>query len=89
MNTYGGVDVFLNSALVGGEWSASRPGRSSPREIAPGTHWTGGSVGPRIGMNGMEGRKIIFPNPPSSNPLACRITDCSIPALFTKITHLK
>jgi hypothetical protein len=34
MKTYGGVDVqthvFLTSALVGGEWSASRPGRVTP-----------------------------------------------------------
>jgi hypothetical protein len=26
MKAYGGVDVFLTSALVGGEWSASRSG---------------------------------------------------------------
>jgi hypothetical protein len=37
----------LTLALNGGEWSASRPGRFSPRETAPGTHWTGGWVGPR------------------------------------------
>jgi hypothetical protein len=34
MKAYGGVDiyihVFLTSALVGGEWSASRPGRFTP-----------------------------------------------------------
>jgi hypothetical protein len=34
MKTYGGVDVlihiFLTSALVGGEWSASRPCRFTP-----------------------------------------------------------
>jgi hypothetical protein len=34
MKTYGGVDVkihiFLTSALVGGEWSASRFGRFNP-----------------------------------------------------------
>jgi hypothetical protein len=39
MNTYGGEDVwihvFLTSALVGGEWSASRPGRFTPWERAP------------------------------------------------------
>jgi hypothetical protein len=38
MNTYGWVDVqihaFLASALFGGEWSASRPGRSTPGERA-------------------------------------------------------
>jgi hypothetical protein len=32
----------LTSALHGGEWSASRSGRFTPRERAPGTHWIGG-----------------------------------------------
>jgi hypothetical protein len=32
----------LTSALYGGEWSDSRPGRFTPREIAFGTHWIGG-----------------------------------------------
>jgi hypothetical protein len=45
---YGGVDlevnVFLTSALVGGEWSASRPCRFTPGEMSPGTYWIGGSV---------------------------------------------
>jgi hypothetical protein len=36
----------LTSALDGGEWSASRSGRFTPRERAPGTHWIGGWVGP-------------------------------------------
>jgi len=35
------------SALDGAEWSASRLGRSTPRERAPGTHCMEGSVGPR------------------------------------------
>jgi hypothetical protein len=38
MKTYGGVDVqihtFLTSTLVRGEWSASCPGRFTPRERA-------------------------------------------------------
>jgi hypothetical protein len=42
MKPYGGMDVyihdFLTSALVGGEWSASRLGRFIPGERAPGTH---------------------------------------------------
>jgi hypothetical protein len=37
----------LTSALDGGEWSASRPGRFTPRQRAPRTHWIGGWVGPR------------------------------------------
>jgi hypothetical protein len=40
--TYGGVDVqahvFVTSALVGSEWSASSPARSTPGERAPGAH---------------------------------------------------
>jgi hypothetical protein len=36
----------LTSALVGGEWSASRTDRFTSRERAPVTHWIGGWVGP-------------------------------------------
>jgi hypothetical protein len=32
-----------------------------PREITPGTHWTEGWVGPRTGLNDVEGRKILPP----------------------------
>jgi hypothetical protein len=53
MKAYGGLDVyihiFLTSALVGGEWSASRPAR-----FTPGTHWIGGWVGPRAGLDDVE-----------------------------------
>jgi hypothetical protein len=41
MNTYGGVKVFLTSALDGGEWSALRPGKITP---PPCTHWIGGTI---------------------------------------------
>jgi hypothetical protein len=46
MKTYGGVEVyvdppFLASTLDGGEWSASRSGRFTPEETAPGTHSIG------------------------------------------------
>jgi hypothetical protein len=33
---------FLTSALDGSKWSASPPGRFTPGEMAPGTHWMGG-----------------------------------------------
>jgi hypothetical protein len=63
MKAYGGVGVyihvFLTSALVGGEWSASRPGRFTPGERAPGTHWIGGWVDPRAGLDDVEKRKIL------------------------------
>jgi hypothetical protein len=59
MNTYLGLSgyidyVFLTSALVGGEWSASHTGRFTPREISLVTHWIGGWVGPRAGLHAVE-----------------------------------
>jgi hypothetical protein len=58
MKAYGGVDVqihiFLTSALAGGEWSASRHGRFTPGERAPGIHWIGGWVNLIAGLDDME-----------------------------------
>jgi hypothetical protein len=51
----------LTSALDGGEWLASHPGRFTPRERVPGTQWIGGWVGPRAGLDAVVKRKI--PNP--------------------------
>jgi hypothetical protein len=63
MKAYGGVDVyihiFLTSALVGGECSASRPCRSTSRERARSTHCIGGWVGPRAGLDDVEKRKFL------------------------------
>jgi hypothetical protein len=53
------IDVFLTSALLEGEWSASRFGRFTPREGAPGTHWIGGWVGPRTDLDDMEKKKLL------------------------------
>jgi hypothetical protein len=63
MKAYGGVGVliyiFLTSALVGGEWPASRPCRFTPGERAPDTHWIGGWVDPRAGLDDVEKRKFL------------------------------
>jgi hypothetical protein len=63
MKTYGREDVqshvFLTSALVGGEWSASRPGHFFPGERVVDSHWTGGWLGPRTGLDDVERRKIL------------------------------
>jgi hypothetical protein len=63
MKAYGGVDVyihiFLTLALAGGEWSASRPGRFTPGERAPSTHWIGGWVNPKSGLDDVEKRKFL------------------------------
>jgi hypothetical protein len=57
MKAYRGEDVqtrdFLTSALVGGEWSASRSGRFALGERSPCTRWIGW-VGPRAGLDDME-----------------------------------
>jgi hypothetical protein len=45
---------FLTSALVGGEWSASRLTR-----FAPCTHWIGDWVSPRDGLDDVEKRKFL------------------------------
>jgi hypothetical protein len=65
MKTYGGVDVYINifltSALVGGELSASRPGRFTPQERGPGTHCRRGWLDPRAGLDDMENYKLLTP----------------------------
>jgi hypothetical protein len=48
------MHIFLTLALAGGEWSAARTGRFTPGERAPGTHWIGGLVDPRAGLDDME-----------------------------------
>jgi hypothetical protein len=50
---------FLTSALDGGEWSASRPCCFTTGEIAPGTHWVRGWVGPRAGLDAVDTRKML------------------------------
>jgi hypothetical protein len=56
------IHIFLTSTIAGGEWLASRPGRFTPGERAPGTHWIGGWVDPRAGLNDVEkGKFFILP----------------------------
>jgi hypothetical protein len=84
MKAYGGVDakihIFLTSALDGGDLSDSRPGRFSAGERAPGTHWIGGWVDPRAGLNDVEKRKFwpcryLNSDPSLVQPVASRYTN--------------
>jgi hypothetical protein len=74
----------LTSALDKGEWSASHPGRFTPRERAPGTHWIRGWAGPRAVQNAVVKRKIPSPrresNPRTSivQTVAQRYTDWAV-----------
>jgi hypothetical protein len=71
----------LTSALDGGEWSASRSGRFTPRERARGTHWIGDWVGLRAVLGVVVDRKIPSsfresnPRSPIVHPVAQRYTD--------------
>jgi hypothetical protein len=73
MKAYGGMDVYIHifftSALAGGDWSASHPGRFTPRETVPGKHWIRGWVDPRVGLD-----------PLVVQPVTSRYNDCAIPA---------
>jgi hypothetical protein len=53
------IQVSLTSALLGGDWSASRPDRFTSGERVHGTHWIGGWVDPRACMDNMERRKFL------------------------------
>jgi hypothetical protein len=46
--------LILNFGARWGEWPASRSGR-----FTPGTHWIGGWVGPRFGLDTVAKRKIL------------------------------
>jgi hypothetical protein len=53
------IHIFLTSALAGRKWSASRPGRFTAGERHPSTHWIGGWVDPRAGLEDVEKRKFL------------------------------
>jgi hypothetical protein len=77
------IHIFLTSALAGGEWSGSRPGR-----FTPGTHWIGSWVGPRVGLGSVEMRKFLTNRASNSDPsvvqpVASRYTNYGIPAPFS------
>jgi hypothetical protein len=71
---------FLTPALDGGKVVSL--GRYTPGERAPGTHWIGGWVGPRAGLDAPEKRKISCPcreSKPSSEPRSLSLYRLSYP----------
>jgi hypothetical protein len=74
------IYIFLTSALVRGDRSASHLGR-----FTSGTHWIGGWVRPRTGVDDMERRKSYPYRHSNSDPsplelVDSRYTDRVIPA---------
>jgi hypothetical protein len=65
--------------------SASRPGRFTPGERVPDTHYIGGWMDPRAGLDDVENGKFLTyrdsnSDPSVVQPVATRYTDYTIPA---------
>jgi hypothetical protein len=98
MKTDGGVDVqihvFLTSAIVGGEWSASSTGRFTPRGKNPhGSHWIEGWAGPEPVWTTWRSEdsyhhRGLKSDPLVVQPVASRYTDCAIPALTFTVRYI-
>jgi hypothetical protein len=73
------LGAFLISALDGGEWLTSDPGRCTPGEKDPGAHLVGGRVGPRAGLDAIAKRECPCPyqEPRSSIPQPTHYKDFS------------
>jgi hypothetical protein len=62
----------FTTALDGGEWSVSHSGRALPQEEDPGTHWTGGWMVLRAGLD-TEARGKYSLRLPGFEPQLCRL----------------
>jgi len=66
------LHIFLTSVLDGDEWPASDCGRFTAMERGPVTHWIGGLVGSRTGLDAVVKKQIPSPcrdlNPRLSRP---------------------
>jgi hypothetical protein len=65
----------FTSVLEGGEWSASRRGRFTPRERVSGAHLTGGLGGPQSRSGRSDRGRESNPRTPIVQPIAQRYTD--------------
>jgi hypothetical protein len=67
MKTYWGrggkLETFLTSALDGGEWLSSPPGRFTTGERAPGTHWIENWADSRADLDAVAKINDPFPAP--------------------------
>jgi hypothetical protein len=65
--------------------SVSRSGHFAPRKRAPGTHWIGGWVGDRAGLNKVAKRKIPSPFRESNSGRSAR----SLITILTELSRLE
>ena len=87
----GEVQLILNSALNGGEWSAPRPGPIVPRERALGAHLIGREWAPEPTWV-FCGRAISLapagtrtPDHPTYSPVTIPTTLSRVPFLYNKL----
>jgi hypothetical protein len=89
MKTYLGSGVIaplIIDLCTRWEWSASRSGNFTLKEIAYGTHWIIGWVGLRAGLDAVVKRKIPSPYR-DSNPRPSRLYPSAIRLSYPRI-HL-
>jgi hypothetical protein len=82
---------FFISALDGVGSSASLPSRYTPRDMAALTHWTGGWVGPSVGLDAVEQEKSLATasnRAPAVQSVARHYTNWVIPAEHNKYTYI-
>jgi hypothetical protein len=72
------MPVFFTSALIGGEWLASLSSRFNLGGRTPNTHWIGGWVGLRNGVDDVD--RDSNSDPSVIQLVARRYTDYAIPA---------
>jgi hypothetical protein len=80
---------FLNSTLMGGEWSAPRICRIAQRGRDTGTHCVGRGEDTSVCMDAVEKRRVL-PSTGTRNPAVPRhYTDWAVPTHFNTIWGLK
>jgi hypothetical protein len=77
---------FLTFTLDEVEWSAPRLCGFAPGVGAPGTHWIGGWVGPRAGVDAVEKRKILHCRETNPDRPVRRCTGWAFPT-FSRLWH--
>jgi hypothetical protein len=85
--------IFLASAVVGGQWSASRPCCFTPGERAPGNLWIGGWVDRRAVWTICRNENFLLcqdsnANPSVVQPLASRYTDHTTAAFIVEESRI-
>jgi hypothetical protein len=85
MKTNGGVEVWIHilftSTLVVGEWLASRPGLLEKHH----THWIGGWVGARGGLEVVEKWKFLILPGLELRPLGCPARSQSLSTVLSRL----